>query len=126
VTARRLLLPQNVLVFLFLGSTSSTSRWTFKGRHCVHLPVSTVVRDFDQLTMSGNGATVALSMSPSVRYISILKLVKFNLFYVMISMLFMNIFAANLSSSKITHVYIFIITILLLIFWINFNMKMPS
>ena len=86
----------------------------------------TVVRDFEQLTMSGNGATGALSMGPSAGYISIFELIKFNLIFAMISMLFMNIFAANLSSRKITHVHIFAITILLLIFWINFNMKMPK
>ena len=38
----------------------------------------------------------------------------------------MNIFAANLSSSKITHVHILVITNLLLFFQINFNMKMPK
>jgi hypothetical protein len=76
--------------------------------------------------MSGNGATGSLSISPSTGYISILELVNFNLIFAMISMLFMNVFAANLSSSKITHVHIFVITILLLIFWINFNMKMSK
>ena len=65
-------------------------------------------------------------MGPSTGYISILKLVKSNLFFAMISMLFMNIFATNLRYSKITHVHIFIITNLLLFFWINFNMKMPK
>jgi hypothetical protein len=65
-------------------------------------------------------------MSPSAGYISILEFVKFNLISAMISMLFMNIFAANLSSSKITHVHIFVNKTLLLIFWINFNMKMPK
>jgi hypothetical protein len=76
--------------------------------------------------MSGTGATGALSMGPSIGYISILKLVKFNLIFVMMSMLFMNIFAANLSISKITNVHIFVITNLLLFFWINFNMKMSK
>jgi hypothetical protein len=76
--------------------------------------------------MSGSGATGALSMGPSAGYMSILKLVKFNLFFTMISMMFINIFAANLSSSKITHVHIFVITIFLLFFWINFNMKLPK
>jgi hypothetical protein len=66
--------------------------------------------------MSGNGATGALSMSPFNGYISILELVKFILISAMISMLFMNIFVANLSSSEITHVHTFVITILLLIF----------
>jgi hypothetical protein len=76
--------------------------------------------------MSGSGATAALSMGPSAGYMSILKLVKFNLFFTIISMMFINIFAANLSSSKITHVHIFAITIFLLFFWINFNMKLPK
>jgi hypothetical protein len=65
-------------------------------------------------------------MSPSARYISILELVNFNLIFAMMSMLFMNIFIGILSISKITHVHIFVITILLLILWINFNMKMPK
>jgi hypothetical protein len=81
---------------------------------------------FEQLTMSGNGATDALSMGPSAGYNFILQLVKFNLFFSMISMSFINIFAANLNSSKITHMHIFVITNLLLFFWINFNMKMPK
>ena len=76
--------------------------------------------------MSGTGVTGALSMGTSAGYISILKLVKFNLIFAMISMLFMNIFAANLSSSKITHVHISVITNLLLFLWINFNIKMPK
>ena len=101
-----------------------TSRWTFEGLHCVHLRAQTVFHDFEQLTMSETRATGALSMGPSAGYISIIKLVKFNLIFVMISMLFMNIFATNLSSSKITHVHIFVITNLLLFFWIHFNMKM--
>jgi hypothetical protein len=42
-----------------LRSTSSTSRWTFKGRHYVHLPAPTVVRNFEQLTMSKFEATGA-------------------------------------------------------------------
>jgi hypothetical protein len=76
--------------------------------------------------MSGSGATDGLSMGPSAWYISILKLVKFNLFFVMISIMFINIFAVNLSSSKITHVHILVIINLLLLFWINFNMKIPK
>ena len=40
--------------------------------------------------------------------------------------MFINIFAANLSSSKITHVHIFVIRNLLIFFWINFNMKLPK
>ena len=84
----------------FLGSASSTFRWTFEGRHYVHLPTLTAVHDFEQLTMSGSRATGALSMGPSAGYISVLKLVKFDLFSAMISTMFINIFAANLSSSK--------------------------
>jgi hypothetical protein len=53
-------------------------------------------------------------------------LVKFNLFFVMISIMFINIFVVNLSSSKIIHVHIFVIINLLLLFWINFNMKIPK
>jgi hypothetical protein len=41
-------------------------------------------------------------------------------------MMCINIFATNLSSGKITHVHIFVITNLLLFFWINFNMKLPK
>jgi hypothetical protein len=68
----------------FLGSST---RWTFEGLHYVYLPAPTVVRDFEQLTMSGTEATGALSMGPSAGYISILKLVKFNFIFAMISML---------------------------------------
>jgi hypothetical protein len=70
--------------------------------------------------------TPEVLQGPSAGYISVLKLVKFNLFFAMISMVFIKIFAANLSSSKITHVHIFAITNLLLFFWINFNMKLPK
>jgi len=122
-TARFFLVTADI-IFFFLGSF--TSRWMFEGLHCIHLPAPTVVHDFEQLTMSGTGATGALTMGPSPGYISILKFVKFNLFFALISMLFMNIFAANLSSSKITHVHISVITNLLLFLWINFNMKMPK
>ena len=74
-TAPRLRLHRNVFISFLVSY-----RWTFEGRHCVHLPTSTRVRDFEQLTMSGNGATGALSLSPSAGYIFILELVKFNLF----------------------------------------------
>jgi hypothetical protein len=121
-TARFFLVIADVFFFL----ESSTSWWTFKGLHCVHLSAPTVVRDFEQLTMSGTGATGALSIGPSAGYISILKLVKFNLIFVMTSLLFMNTFVANLSSSKITNVHIFVITNLLLFFWISFNIKMSK
>jgi len=127
-TARRLHLHRNGFISFRVSSSNrpSTSRWMFEGRHCVHLPATTVVHDFEQLTMSGFRATGALSMGPSVWYIFILKLVKFNLFSTMISMMFINIFAANPSSSKITHEHIFIITNLLIFFSINFNMKLPK
>jgi hypothetical protein len=38
---------------IFFGQPSSTSWWTFGGRHCVHLPTPIVVRDFEQLTIVG-------------------------------------------------------------------------
>ena len=42
----------------------------FVGLHCEHLPTSTVVRDFEQRTMStsANGASDALGMEPSAGY----------------------------------------------------------
>jgi hypothetical protein len=80
----------------------------------------------EQLTMSGSGATGALSKGTSTGYISVLKLVRFNLFFAMISMMFINIFATNLSCTKIKHMHIFAITNLLLLFLINFNMKLPK
>jgi hypothetical protein len=113
-------------IFLHQLWSTTSSQWTFEGRHYMYLPTPTVVHDFEQLTMSGSRATGALSMGPSAGYISILKLVKFNLFFVMINMMFINIFVANMRSSKITHVHIFFIIILLLFFWINFNMKLPK
>jgi len=114
-TARFFLVTADVFSFFFLGS--SISRWTFEGLHCEHRPASIVVCYIEQHTMSTrvNGATGALSMGPSAGYISIFELVKFNLIFVMIGMLFMNILTANLSSSKITHVHMFVITFLLLI-----------
>jgi hypothetical protein len=51
--------------------------------------------------------SMLLSMDPSAGYISTLKFVKFNLVSTMISLLFMNIFAANMNNSKITHVHIY-------------------
>ena len=39
------------------------------GLHCEHLPVSTVVHDFEQHTMSGaNGTSDALGMGPFAGY----------------------------------------------------------
>ena len=41
----------------------------FMGLHCERLPASTVVRDFEQRTMSSaNGASDALGMGPSAGY----------------------------------------------------------
>jgi len=42
----------------------------FVGLHCEHLPASTMVRDFEQRTMStsANGASDALDMEPSAGY----------------------------------------------------------
>ena len=45
----------------------------FVGLHCEHRPTPTVVRDFEQRTMStsANGASDALGMGPSSGYILI-------------------------------------------------------
>jgi hypothetical protein len=85
-TARRFPLHRNVFIsFLVLPFLPRIGFVYFpmdiRGWHGVHLPAPTVVRDFEQLTISGFGATCALSMGPSTGYISILKLVKFNLFF---------------------------------------------
>jgi hypothetical protein len=77
------------------------------------------------MSTSVHGAASALSMGPSTRYNSILEFIKFNIFSTMICMSFMFISATS-ASSNITHVHIHVVTNLLWIFWIKFNMKMPK
>ena len=116
------------MVMLLIGSSSlSSPQWTPEGLRGEHLPASTVVHDFDQHTMTTrvNGATSALSMGPSAGYNPFLGFVKFNIFSVMVYMLFMFI-SATIASSNITHMHIHVVTNLLWFFWIKFNMKMPQ
>ena len=58
------------------------------GLHCEHRPASTVVRDFEQRTMStsANGASDALGMGPSARYILIFVITAFCVLTVSICM----------------------------------------
>ena len=69
-----------------------------------------------------NGATGALSTGPSAGYTSNLIIFKFNKVFVLLNMISMFIIVATSSS----HVHIFVVTNLLLILWIKFNMKIPK
>ena len=111
------------------GSTtasSSSSWWPFAGLHCEHLPAPTVVRYFEQRTMStsANGAAGAFGTGPSSGYSLIRLFFVFSMFLVVAVVFAM--FISNLSSDKITHVHIYATTLLLVIFWIKSNIKMSK
>jgi hypothetical protein len=110
------------IIFFFFGS--SASQRTFEGLHCEHRPASTVVRYFEQHTMSThvNGATGALSMGPFAGYTSNLTVSIFSKVFVLLNMISMFIIVVTSSS----HVHIFVVTNLLLFIWIKLNMKMPN
>ena len=103
------------------STTSSSSWWTFAGLHCKHLPASTVVRYFEQHTMStsANGAAGAFSTSPSSGYIP-------KRLHFIFSMSTVAIFISNLSSDKIAHVHIYATTLLCVFFWLKSNIKMSN
>ena len=95
------------------------------GLHYEHLPASTVVRDFEQRTIStsANGASDALGMGPSVGYSLISVITVFCILTVSISMSSMHAvaFIRNI------HMHIYAITnLLMLYFWIKLIMKMPN
>jgi hypothetical protein len=77
-----------LVVMLIGSSTSSSFWWTFEGLDDEHLPESTVVRNFKQLTMNrGNGATGASSIGPFAGYNLISEFVKFSVISLMINVL---------------------------------------
>ena len=77
------------------------------------------------MSTSAHGAIGALSMGPSAGYNSILEFLKLNIFSATICMSFMSISATS-ASSNIIHMHRHVVTKLLWIFWIKFNMKMPK
>ena len=95
----------------------------FVGLHCEHLPASTMVRDFEQRTMStsANGASDALGMGPSTRYSLISMITVFCIVTVSICMSYMHavVFIRNI------YMHIYAVTnLLMLYFWIKLIMKM--
>ena len=96
----------------------------FVGLHYEHLPVSTVVHDFEQRTMSGaNGASDALGMGPSTGY---------NLISVITALCVLNVSICMLCLHAVTfvrdiHMHIYVVTNLLMFYlWIKFTMKLPN
>ena len=97
----------------------------FVGLHCEHLLASTVVRDFEQRTMStsANGASDALGMGPSAGYSLISVITVFCILTVTISISSMHVvaFIRNI------HMHIYAVTnLLMLFFWIKLIMKLPK
>ena len=94
------------------------------GLHCERLPASTVVRDFEQRTIStsANGASDALGMGPSAGYslISVITVLA-AIVFVCMSSLHGVVFIREI------HMHIYAITnLLMLFFWIKLIMKMPK
>ena len=86
----------------------------FVGLHYEHRPASTVVRDFEQRTMStsANGASDALSMGPSAGYILIsVVAVLAAIVFVCMSSLYTVVFIREI------HLHIYAITNLLMLFF---------
>ena len=86
----------------------------FVGLHCEHLPASTVVRDFEQHTMStsANGASDALGMGPSAGYSLISVITIFCIFTVSICMSSMH----DVAFIRNIHMHIYVVTNLLMLF----------
>ena len=84
----------------------------FMGLYCKHLLASTVVRDFEQRTMSTsvNGASDALGMGPSAGYRLISVLCVFTVFTSM-SFLHAVVLIRNI------HMHIYMVTNLLMLFF---------
>jgi hypothetical protein len=119
VTARFFESSSSSSWWLPTSSSSSSSDRLLRGGHSrddtANIFLHHVVREFKQRIMmtSANGATGALSMGSSARYNSILKFVKFNIiFFAMISMLFVFIFATS-TSSIFTNMHIHVVSNLL-------------
>ena len=98
---------------------------SFVGLHCEHRPAPTVVRDFEQRTMStsANGASDALGMGPSAGY-SLIFLIKITVICVFTVSICMSSLHA-VAFVKDIHMNIYAVTnLLMLIFWIKLIMKM--
>ena len=96
----------------------------FMGLHYEYRPAPTVVRDFEQRTIStsANGASDTLGMGPSAGYIliSVITVLAFTVFICM-SYLHAVAFVSDI------HIRIYVITKLLMFyFWIKLTMKMPN
>ena len=84
------------------------------GLHCEHRPAPTVVRDFNQPTMStsANGASDALGMGPSAGYILIFVItVLAAIVFICMSSLHAVVFIRDI------HMHIYAITNLLMLFF---------
>ena len=97
----------------------------FMGLHCEHRPTSTVVRDFEQRTVStsANGASNALGMGPSAGYNLNSVFTAFCVLTVSICMSYLHVVA--LVSDIHMHIYV-VTNLLMFYFWIKLIMKMPN
>ena len=97
----------------------------FVGLYCEHLPASTVIRDFEQCTMStnANGASDALGMGPFAGYNPISMITVLYAFTVFIYMSCLHAVAFV----NDVHMHIYVITnLLMLYFWIKLTIKIPK
>jgi hypothetical protein len=94
--------------------SSFSSPAPFEGLHCVYLPASTAYDYIDHTHEMScvNGATNTLSIGPSAVY---------NQFFVFVHILLL--FTAYVSSD--THMHIYVITYITVVFWIKLILKMP-
>ena len=88
---------------------------SFVGLHYEHLPASTVVRDFEQRTMStsANEASDALGMGPSAGYSLIYLITVICVFTVFICMSSLH----AVSFVRDIHMHIYVVTNLLMLFF---------
>ena len=97
----------------------------FVGLHCEHRPAPTVVRDFEQRTMStsANGASDALGMGPSAGY-------NFNSMITALCVLTVSICMSYLHAVAFVsdiHMHIYVITNLQIFYFsIKLTIKMPN
>jgi len=87
----------------------------FMGLHCEHLSASTVVRDFEQRTMStsANGASDALGMGPFAGYnlISVFTVLRTFTVFICMSSLHAVAFVRDI------HMHIYVVTNLLMLYF---------
>ena len=96
----------------------------FVGLHYEHRPLSTMVRDFEQRTMStsAHGASDALDMEPSAGYSLMFLITVICAFTV--SICISSLHAVAFIRDIHMHIYVFT-NLLMLYFWIKLTMKMP-